>query len=135
MSTESEWCTGYYVDKKKEPERFYALCDENLQKHRLVIQESYDSLIEKGVPEAYIYVINANRDDDERKGDIFAYTNKARLEEAIDYVREHARYCHSPDVFIFICVDVRDHATREQYLDKHYFKEDWFVEMTSHLNI
>jgi len=119
----------YAVDKNQEPEKFYARCDENLLLHRQSIQESYDTLIEKGVPEKYIFVINANRNDPSKQGDIFAFTDQERLEEVLSWVREHASLCLSPDVFVNLCVDVRDQATMSMYIDANYFDAKWFKEM------
>lgn len=121
---------GYYVDKKKEPEKFYDLCDKNLLIDDAAIRESYEKLKENGVPEKYIFVVNANRDLD-KKGDVFAYSNQDRLERALHSVRDGAQYCHSPSVTIFICVDVRDQETMGLYLSESYFSETWFKEMVA----
>ena len=122
---------AYYINKDEDTEKFYALCDENLRQHQKVIQESYDTLIKNGVPEKYIFVINANRDDDEQQGDLFAYNNKERLEEVLYFIRNYAKRCHSPDIYFHLCVDVREYGPMSQYIDEFYFAADWFQEMVN----
>lgn len=116
--------------REREPEKFYALCDENLALHEKAIKESYDRLIEAGVPEKFIFVINANGPyDPSKQGDLFAYRNKTRLNETLNSVRTGAQVCCSPDVFVFLCVDIRDQEFMSRYLDSSYFRAKWFKEM------
>lgn len=123
---------AYFVARDEEPEKFFALCDENLRLHRQVIQESHDALREAGVPEEYIFVIQVNRDDGGRKqGDITPYAKQDKLERDLELVKRRARLCHSPDVFIFLCVDVRDQATMGRHIDTDYFSEAWFNDMVA----
>lgn len=121
---------GYYVDKKQDPEKFYDLCEKNLLIDDAAIRESYEKLKESGIPEKYIFVVNANRDID-KKGDVFAYSNQDRLEKALHSVRDRAQHCHSPSATLFICVDVRDQETMGLYLSASYFSETWFKEMVA----
>lgn len=128
--TEKE--ASYAIDRNMEPAKFFALCDENLRRHLHVIHESHGRLTKSGVPEKYIFVIQANSDDGGRKeGDIFAYTNKERLEETLHSVRNGAQVCCSPDVFNFICVDVRDHVSMARHINTDYFSETWFNDMVA----
>ena len=119
----------FTYDKRENPEAFNALCDTNRLMNEADIQESYQKLVEAGVPEKYIFVIQANRDDNLKRGDLFSYSNKARLEETLSCIKESASICCSPDVFIFLCVDVRDQEAMAKYLNRAYFQENWFKEM------
>lgn len=125
---------NYVINRNEEPEKFFALCDENLRLHRKVIGESYEALKEKGVPEKYIFVVQVNRDDPSKQGDIFAYTNQDRLEETLHSVRSGAEVCLSPDVFIFICCDVRDEDTMAHHINRNYFKARWFIDMVQEIS-
>lgn len=94
----------YAVNRDIEPEEFYALCDENLRLHRKAIQESYDLLKEKEVPDKYIFVIIANRyENPYKEGDIFAFTDQKRLESQLSFVREHVLFCLSPYTCLSLC--------------------------------
>lgn len=116
--------------REREPEKFYALCDENLALHEKAIKESYDRLIKVGVPEKFIFVINANGPyDPSKQGDLFAYSNKTRLNEMLNSVRTSAQVCCLPDVFVFLCADIRDQEFMSRYLDSSYFRAKWFKEM------
>lgn len=120
----------YFVARDEEPEKFFALCDENLRLHRRVIQESHDALREAGVPEEYIFVIQVNRDDREREqgGGITPYAKQDKLERDLELVKRRARLCHSPDVFIFLCVDVRDQVSMACHINTDYFSQAWFTD-------
>lgn len=121
---------GVTYHKLADPVKFYAQCDENLAMHEKAIKKSYDRLVEAGVPEKFIFVINANGDYDSGKsGDLFAYSNKMRLNETLNSVRNGAMVCCSPDVFIFLCADIRDEAFMSRYLNASYFSAKWFKEM------
>jgi hypothetical protein len=119
----------YAVDRRKDLLKFDALCEENRRLHQEAIAESYARLVDAGVPEQYIFVIQANRDDPQKKGDLFSYSNKQRLEETLGSVQRDAQMCFSPDVFVFLCTDVRDQTFMAQYLDSQYFEQTWFKEM------
>ena len=124
---------SYSVDRREEPDKFYALCDENRRNHEQRIEETRAVLIEAGVPEKYIFVIQANRGENgtPEAGDLFAYSNKARLAEALGSIKECAYVCCSPDVFDFLCTDVRDTIFMSRYLYPWYFSEDWFIGMVA----
>lgn len=126
----------YHVDRDIEPEKFYALCDKNRRIHEEMIQQTYDDLICNGVPEKYIFVIHANRNinGEPEKGDVFPYSDKSRLEQVLSSIRNSAKLCCSPDVFITLCTDVRDIDFMKLYLCHYYFEEKWFLDMVAEIH-
>jgi hypothetical protein len=124
---------GYYIDKRKEPENFYALCRENFIIHSDALKKSYDKLISEGVPEKYIYMVHANRDDDEKKGNLIAYQDIQAVDRALHFISDNIFVCHKPDVFVCVCVDLRDIVSIRQYISESYFPDALILSMLTSL--
>lgn len=104
------------VHRDWEPELFSLMCGINTVLHMDAIKKSYDALIGDGIPERFIFIVNANRSGPPL-GEIFAYNDKVRLRNSLNWVREKAQICCSPDVFNIQCVDIRDKTAIGKYLN------------------
>jgi len=103
-------------NKAKEPELFYAITNQQYQSNKRFLEEESQRLVKAGVPLKYIHVIQANRDDPQRNGDFFAYSNQDYLEKALTHTRYKARMVYDPEVYQYACVDLRDREEVRQHI-------------------
>jgi hypothetical protein len=100
---------GY--SKEKEPDLFYERCKSLYQRDRGHIETARNALLEKDVPEKYIFVCQTNRSN--KEGDIFPYDDNERVEGQLNFIRDFSpRAIVQPEgAYRFTCVDLRDRTS------------------------
>lgn len=105
--------------KAMDPRGFARKCAMNRQLHMDAIARTRDELLISGVPERYIYVLQKNRCN--LFGTLWALSDTASVERELDFIKNHASAVFVPDVYVFMCVDLRDQTTLRRYLSENYF--------------
>ncbi len=122
LSSEPEY-TWSYARKEEEPSLFYEICEIVYKRDKEHIETSRTALLEKGVPEKYIFVCQTNRHD--KQGDLYPYCNTQRVEDQLNCIRD----CDPPIIvtsegaYRFICVDLRERDAILERCNFCYIKE------------